>query len=628
MALVTTSWADLTGKPGEKKAKNAPDISTLAEVNPTSAKFVATQSVDIELVASVPSLRQVTFMIREAPKHGTLSAIRPHPKDNNKAIVTYTHRDAADLTDQFTFACRAGEGPVSAAAIVTLTGVRMEAKLKVDGAPRMDKVYLGGESSARLRVKNEGKVDFIGLITWPAPWSGPPQLALKVGEEQDILIRFKPTTIGAFRLEQELQLGVESSRVMAYGECARSLTISPGSLVLAFDKKSGTRQGSLSFANARPEAIKVSATLPDRLKGITEFELEPKSRKDIVYYLAPEDVKEFRGDLELLAEGEKYRIAVAAGPKAGDLTVLTPAAGEVVDFGKFEMGGDVVRKVSLKNTGGLSLTLSATTSPPFFLETQGRAFRIEPGQSRDLAITLKADRFGEITGEMLIEGGDERAVLKLAANVIDGSAPAPMEKSAASSSAPRSNALPKPQSPPPAAANAQGPGINGRSQMASALAAYLAVNGIPIPKDQLNPYLERVERVDMTARTSTSIDLAWPKPKVPPVGWRLDVGSYVRDPATGITVKYWTPFENWKLLSGKPDWISVQLQKLTPSSQMELRIMAVDRDGKFSEPSPICLVSTNPAWQVPTWVWRMLIVAALSVALYYLYRYKRGDFTF
>jgi hypothetical protein len=620
--------ADVTGKPGDKKKKKTNDTAVIVEVNAASAKFVAGQSVDVELTASVPSLKQVTFIIREAPKHGTLSAIKPHPRDNNKVIVTYTHRDLTELADRFTYACRFGEGPVSAPGIVTLTGERKEAKIDVMTSPRMGKVYLGGETSARVMVKNVGMAEYSSDIKWPAPWSGPPRLTLKVGEEQEFLLTFKPTTIGAFRLDNELQPGIESSKVLAYGECARSLTISPGSLVLAHDKKSGVRTGTLTFANARPDVIKIAIALPPRLKGVTELTLAENARQDIVFSLAPEDVAEFRGELQMVAEGETYRIAVGAGPKPGDLTIVSPTTKEGLDLGRLEMNAEANGKVTVRNAGGLSLTLDAHTAPPFYLDTLGRAFRIEPGQRKDLLITAKGDRYGKLEGELVIEGGDERAVVALSAQVRDDSAPE-MTKPASPPPAPKSSGPPAstntntPKNPP-----ATSTGFKGRSAAATMVAAYLSSNGIPIPKEMINPYLDRVERVEMTEQTSSSVTLAWPKPKVMPVGWRIDVGAYIFDPASEMTVKVWSPLNNWKLVDLDSDRVGVRIHALKPASQFEIRIMGVDRDGKFSQPSPVCLISTAAAWRMPSWVWRTLFVLGLLLILYVLYRYRRGDFEF
>lgn len=625
LAAPVAMLADVTGNPGEKKKKPTKDTEIIVEANAASATFVAGQSVAIELVASVPSLRPVTFIIRDAPKHGTLSAMKPHPRDNNKVIVTYTHRDVNELSDHFTYACRFGEGPVSAAATVTLTGQRMEPKLSVLSAPRMGRVYLGGQSSARLKVKNIGLADYDSAIVWPAPWTGPPRLSLKVGEEQEILLGFKPSTIGAFRLELALQPGVESSKVLAYGECSRSLTISPGSLVLAYDKKSSSRQGVLTFANARPEAIKVAVTLPDRLKGSTDLTLTAGARQDVVFSLRPEDVKDYRGELQIAAEDEVYRIAVAAAPTPGDLTIMSPKATEGLELGTFDLNTEGTGKVILKNTGGLSLTLDARTEPPFFLNTQGRSFRIEPGQMREVIVSVRGDRYGRVSGTLLINDGDETFNVALGATIREAEAPA-MTQPTAPSTAPKAASSSTPAARPQTsgAAGSSGQGMN----FAPLLAAYLARNGMPIPPSQINPYLEKVEGVYLTEQTSTSVTLEWKKPKVPPVGWRLEVGSYVLDPDSGLIIKAWTPFNNWKLVDAGTDKVSIRIHSLKPSSQFDMRIMAVDRDGKFSTPSSNCVIRTAAPWRMPTWVWQLLSAAGLALAIYVFRRYRRGGFDF
>jgi hypothetical protein len=66
---------------------------------------------------------------------------------SNKAFITYTHRDADVMSDKFTYACRVDDGPVSAPATVSLIGQVLEPKLEIIDAPRIGKVFLGGEES-------------------------------------------------------------------------------------------------------------------------------------------------------------------------------------------------------------------------------------------------------------------------------------------------------------------------------------------------------------------------------------------------------------------------------------------------------------------------------------------------
>ena len=57
-------------------------------------------------------------------------------------------------------------------------------------------------------------------------------------------------------------------------------------------------------------------------------------------------------------------------------------------------------------------------------------------------------------------------------------------------------------------------------------------------------------------------------------------------------------------------------------------VMAVDRDGKMSEPAATKLVQTAPPWRVPPWVWRTLIAITLGAVAAGLYRARNGSWGF
>ena len=91
--------------PDDKKKEKKTDY--LPEARAAIGRFLVGGSVDIELVASVGTSRRVEFVVRQAPKCGTLSLIRPDLTEGHKARVTYTHDGGgAPLSDSFTYAYR------------------------------------------------------------------------------------------------------------------------------------------------------------------------------------------------------------------------------------------------------------------------------------------------------------------------------------------------------------------------------------------------------------------------------------------------------------------------------------------------------------------------------------------
>jgi hypothetical protein len=54
---------------------------------------------------------------------------------------------------------------------------------------------------------------------------------------------------------------------------------------------------------------------------------------------------------------------------------------------------------------------------------------------------------------------------------------------------------------------------------------------------------------------------------------------------------------------------------LRPAAQYELRVLAVDEQGKVSPPSDIYLMTTLAPWKMPTWWWYAGVAVLLGVML-------------
>ncbi|HSJ02049.1 MAG TPA: Ig-like domain-containing protein, partial [Verrucomicrobium sp.] len=246
--------ADVKLKAGDGKRKK--DDVVIPEARDVTAAFVAGQAVDIELSGAVGTLKQAEFVVRQLPEHGTLTNLRPHQRDSNKSIITYTHAGPeASLADRFTYSVRVDGGPFSAPATVYLRGQRMEPILSVLTIPSFGKVYLGGESSGTVAVRNLGRAPYVMNMVWGEGWSGPAKLEINPGETSEFRLTFRPTKPGEVRHEIELQPGVKTSKMTLFGEGIRALTVSPSYLTLDYNRSTGLRTGVLTLVNGRPEKV-------------------------------------------------------------------------------------------------------------------------------------------------------------------------------------------------------------------------------------------------------------------------------------------------------------------------------------------------------------------------------------
>ncbi|RBP47933.1 fibronectin type III domain protein [Roseimicrobium gellanilyticum] len=632
----------------DKDDKKRPEPAYLPEARPVAMRFVAGQSVDIELSAASGTVRQVEFLIRQTPQYGTLSAIRPHVSDSSKAVVTYTHSSPqASLADNFTFACRVADSSWSAPATVTLVGQRMEPKIEVIENPSFGRIFAGEEKLSRVTVRNVGSSPLEKTLDWQEPWSGPATLSVPVGATQEFLVTFRPTKAGEYRQDMVIQPGITSSRVILYGDSALPFSVSPSRLHLDFKETTGERAAMISLVNARDVAVKAEVALPPGLQGPSVVELAPSSRVDVRLYLPENHVEKFSGKVAIKSGDSSTTVDIDAKPTPATMRVVSPTESEI-DFGRVTGRYKPTREVVVENRGGESLVVEAKAITPFALEGAGGAVTIEPRQRRVFKVSFQTDRLGPQTGHVELLSGTGRILVPLKVEVEEAKAsetvasaqsgsmqtpattpkvqPAVSEvqpaRVSAFPSAPVASSTPDTETP----AEEDEVVLPKRTRMQSAMLALLATSGMPLPKGSINPYLDKVRGLGVNERDSSSITVSWEKPSVMPSGWTVELASMAYNQEYNSFVKIWTRYQNWKPAEVGDERIGIRLFALRPGEQYEMRVMGVDREGKFSKPSDPILTSTPDSWRVPAWAWRLMIVGALSLVGYVLFRMRRGDF--
>ncbi|WP_172683097.1 fibronectin type III domain-containing protein [Verrucomicrobium spinosum] len=493
-------------------------------------------------------------------------------------------------------------------------------------------------------------------MVWSEGWSGPPTLEVNPGDTVDFQMIFKPVRPGEVRQEIELQPGVKTSKLTLFGEGVRALTVSPGYLTLDYNRATGVRSGILTLVNGRSDPMKVTIKFPIRLLAPASLEIPPQQKAEVLLQLPATDVPQFLGEVVVEADGVSEKVAVQSRPKPAELKVVSPEKG-TLDFGQVTQRKATSRDIILANTGGELLVVEVQARNPYVSEFSGQALRLEPGQQRSVKVFLKSESLGNVISDLRIIGGASESVVTLKSYVRELAAPdvAPAPPVVAASpvvpvapSTGGSQPAPAPMAPPVAAPPAPAPVAVAPSPVAapvrrtappdapraplnnvqSALAAYLATEGLPMPSSSINPHLDRVNSVELVDRETSNFTIAWKKPGVAPAGWALESASMSKDESSNLFIKTWNRVNHWKTVSGDNDKVVVKVLALRPASQYEMRVRGVDRDGKFSEPSPIFVVTTPEPWRVPAWAWRGMLVSALLVVIYMLWRARRGDFEF
>lgn len=662
--------ADIKLIPGKNKDKQVEkddekrmeQVESLApEVKPTQVSFVAGRSVEIQLDAATAVLSGLKFLIREQPKHGVLSDLRPHPTERHKATISYTHTGGDELNDSFAYACRIGEGPFSAPARVTLVGKRPQPKLQVVQQAQFGRVLPGTEVVARVTVRNLGIGSFESDLVWPSPWQGPPRLELGIGEEQDLAVLIKPERPGVVSDELLLQEGNPGSRVRLWLQCEQPFIVTPSRAAMTYDAQRGLRWVKAKVANATKEAMNLKFVLPERLEGPRELMVPPNDLREVEFVLGKDDVALFKGDVTVTDGVLVERLSLGASPKPPIIELLAPSSG-VVQFGSHEQGTVAKAKVILANRGGEAAVLAIQAPPPFRVPEEEQGLSVASGQTCELALEVMSSKAGKYAGKIVVSGDGALVELGAEASFVDPKVQA-MKKVAGKSGEepvasgfkgrPQVAALPEaepgldaamadPDAPPAVSVDAEkavGPKpaapaeavtMMGRvNPMAAGILSYISVFGAPLPEDQLSKKYTKLEGIQVVKQGRDHLELAWaaPHPDAPPESYRVEQGSQVYVPATKMFFRDWAPVggvERMRLQDGRE---GVRLSGLRSASQYELRFMAVDDRGKVSVPSDIYLLRTLPPWKMPGWAWislALLTFGGLLVVARRLYLKRMG----
>lgn len=647
--------ADLTTTPGAKKKKKD-DTVYVPEAKPVNVRFIGGMAVDIELDAATARTGAVRFVIREQPQHGTLSVIRPHPKESYKAIVTYTPNpgDTA-LVDRFTYACKLEESSWSAPSPVSLIGKRANPKVEIIQPPSFGKVLPGFESSSKIILKNTGIAPFAADIQWQVPWLGPPRIELGIGEQKEYMITVKPTAPGTLIWEAELQHGEPLSKVRLYVECAQLFVVAPGQLKLLYDDATGARRGKVGVANSTDLPMKFTIEPPAGVKAPKEIEVQPKQSLDVEVSLSPDNVNAFRGELWVINEPYRERVLLDAAPEPPQAVLVSPKEA-VIDFGTLQKGKSAQAKIVLKNIGGESAVLAAQAAPPFRVIESDAAVSIAPGESREMIVEVAAEGAGKFAGDIIFSGtgGKLNVAAKLVVN--DPSTPQPIRPMSAQAARPvrvpvakaASAAATKPAEKPPEApkatttkpdktveTDAQEPastetptapdaGLAPLTSYQSTVFAYLGTHGMPTWKGIQSPTLKKPGGIELVKQGRDFLVLAWSEPPEKPEGYLIEQGYPVLNKPTGRWLKAWKVVPNVDKITGEDGKHTVRLTKLTPDSRYELRFLGFDKNGKVSEPSDTHYISTAPPWRFPPWTWQVLVAIALGIFVFVYFRIKRG----
>lgn len=508
------------------------------------------------------------------------------------------------------------------------------------------RVLPGTEVMAKVVIANRGIGPFESDLTWPAPWKGPPKLKLGIGETAEMAVFVTPERPGVITYEVTLQEGNPTSRVRLWLQCEQPFIVTPGRAQMSYDPVRGLRWVKARLANATAETMTLKLTLPERLKGPSEVEVRAGQLQEVELTLAANDVKAFTGEVVVTEGMLSERLVLGASPEPAQVAVVAPSSGKI-QFGSHNQG--VVGKATLvlANSGGEAAVMAVQAPPPFRVAQDEQSFSVAPGETQKLVMEVDSGKAGLYQGKVVLSGGGSRLELDAEVTFVDpnviqmkagkgGSSKSEAGEPAGKVARPKAAEVPTvaelaaksgemPEETKPKAPVGPTP-VDGRnavtamgrlnSQTAAAL-SYLSVFGMPIQEKDLSKKYGKLERIELAGVGTDFLELAWekPNPDSPPQSYRVESGEQVYEPTTKMFFRQWTPISEVKPLVVGGGKEGVRLAGLRPAAQYELRVLAVDEQGKVSPPSDIYLMTTLATWKMPTWWWYAGVAVLLGVML-------------
>lgn len=618
--LSSPTWADvkkrsLEGTKKEKK-ENRPEI-IIPEAKGAVVQFVESRSVEFELVAATSSLQQVEFLIRERPRFGILKNFQINPRENNRVRVTYEHRGhRGQLSDSFVFACRVGNGPVSAPAVIQLQGIPNAPKVEVTTQPRFSQTFVGTASRAVFMLVNRGTDTFVRNIVWPENFKGPERIVIEPGKSFSGEIVFSPSKEMTFREEFLLQEGYSLSELQLVAEAEQSLTVSPGLLELKFNESSGMREGELVLVNRRDAPVTVELEKHPRMTAIPTQTISALGSVKLNLSIPADDVDSLDATLAISGAITKYELKIQAKPSPGKLEFVQLKE-NLLNFESVAYGEKKSLSVIVKNAGGESIAASVKVSPPFKLAEEMDLLRLNSQKLKMFEIELEGAGEGIAAGSFEVSTATQTLSVPLRGLI------QPKEDPQSEEIMNPSKHLGGTERPKKSFVDSDGERVRSKAEIK--LMGILMTQGVPIPPQLLNSKLPSVEQIEVEEITSKSVVLSWAAPQQKPEKWIIQTSKMVRLKEFDMPVKVWSLVNSFEMSSEATNGkLTAKVENLRPATQYEFRVLAVDTEHKLSPPKTTVLLATLSGWKLNPWWWRVPLCLGLVFAIRHLRRKRLG----
>ncbi len=622
--------ADVTSPKGDKDKGPIPPSP-----RPALVKGLRGVPVKIILQAVTGETRAVEFLIRDLPRHGTLTepVILPREGVNDRAMVIYTAGTGEDIeSDQFTFAAKLSGGPTSGAVPVNIIVEPPRPQLETFKQLDFDDVMVGESYPRNLLVKNTGTGPFIENVQLEPPfYVADPANAFEVpaGAERLLRVIYAPSEPADDKLFVKLGGGSEEggSEVLLLGRGVAPFAATPPLLRMAWNPELNARSATLTVFNNTAGSKTITVTANPRVRVPTIIALGPKESADIPISVGGDNAA-YEGDMKLTWNAYTQPVKIVAAAEPAVLAVVGESgAGEPVVIPATLTGSERLVPVTVTNVGGQPGDVLAEATTPFFVKQSDRSFVLPNGEERIILVGMNSSVVGDFKGTLQVFCDGRETALPILGPVVNTLADAAEPDEALQANRRREDALAAARKRFGAENPTIAPQRSGAKKDVGKLTgealkfhAGLFEKGIS-PTRNYVAGVPSIKTWGLRGRSTKDITIGWFPPEEPgEYRYEVEYQRLLYVPKAKRMMKVWEKFPEQEVGSiDKDGVIPAKLTGLKPGTLQTFRVVVHKIGVGWSAPSKELRMSTERAASVP---WRWIIIGLMAATLAGIFVFK------
>ena len=567
----------------------------------------------------------VEFLIRTGPSAGRIVSLVSKPYERNKAVVTYYADPSSSATaDAFAFAVRYRGGRYSSEMRYDIDLVDLKTEIQAPPSVDFGEVMIGEEAVREITIRNLGNGSMERQIFLASPWylldPADGKFTLGPNGGRVLKIAFRPEMMGDTSYFLSFSRSKEGTTKMI-GKGGDPFQVVSESVELKFDEPSRERRGEIELLNPGTKAILVEARASTRIQaGILQGDLlAPGKATKVPVKLGATDTAPLDGTVQFFLKNgysKSVRVIAPVVPGKIEVAVANAISSEVINFGKVEAGRSGERGLTITNTGGVAVPLEFHIPEPFRLLTNPGP-QLGPLASVAISVGLypAAAARGAIDVTMNVYANGQTLPIRLLGNVIapsggsstkGGGVPgsnlpsktmrlsSPGSKSgvAGGAAVPILDTTPATDSGGSAGSPA-GPSPVATAENPGSSSVFSDSDGRALVERKVDRSLRRPEDLTVFEAGSDSLVIGWTAPKdTGPCTFEIEVRAVLFDPKAGKPESVWVVYS--AVEQDRIDrLVKAKIQKLSPVSSYEFRVVLTTEDGRSSEPSEVLPAQTG-----------------------------------